>query len=169
MDGKKEIKDTISELGKKLGYVSFSEVELLPGEILDVVWLDENYKSIYGNEKPRLWQTLSIIKVAFEIELSPWQTKSIRGSIDSLGKTGATLNVLVVSKEDFNDKLQKWRQKHPSSRRHIISKKRSWSSYEDMVKNLREYAQRASARIIVMSIEELEKLNKNLKSGLTKN
>ena len=149
-----EAKKTICDLGKKLGYVSFMEVEAEPGATIDVVWLDKVYETMYGQgaPKPKLWEKLSLATVAFEVENSYELPAQIRNDVSHLEMTGASLGVIVIPSRK---EIQEWIHNHPSTSTRR-GKGRAWGiSFEQDIENVRRSV-RSSSRVVVLPLNEIE-------------
>ena len=151
-----EAKRTIRNLGDKLGYVTFCEIEARPGTKVDAVWLDKSYKRMYGGATPKLREALYFVKVAFEIE-NNYSSKQLKGDIYNLQCSGAALGVIVIPP---SSELEKNLARPSQTRKGGV-----WTSCEsiaDVLKVIRRDTDSPSSRIVVLPLDELVKLDAKL-------
>lgn len=91
------------ELGKKLGFDVFTEVEASEAAWIDVVWCDPRFsKAVPSAKKPRLRRAPVLPIVAFEVEnKTGLNAKHVKGSVSNLNNSGAQMGVIVIGEESF--------------------------------------------------------------------
>ena len=97
---KDEVIRTILELGRKLDFEARTEVGASESAWVDVAWLDKRFR--YGlGERAHMWKYPLVAVVGFEVEASAG-SKQVKGSVANLENLGASLSIIVLTKENID-------------------------------------------------------------------